>query len=175
MPIGGGNPVHNHSSGAQGGRSLASHIPPGVAVEYYGAGQPGANADDYLECNGQNVSRTTYANLFVAIGTTWGVGDGATTFTLPDRRRRVAVGAGGTGTATLGNAVGDSGGAEDVTLLIANLAAHSHKHGSPTGQPAGSGDPRNVGGSSVTSTTVGSDTAHNNLPPSIVCGIWIKT
>jgi len=40
----------------------------------------------WLECSGSAVSRTTYANLFAAIGTTWGVGDGSTTFNLPDLR-----------------------------------------------------------------------------------------
>lgn len=40
----------------------------------------------WLEANGSNVSRTTYASLFTAIGTSYGVGDGATTFTLPDYR-----------------------------------------------------------------------------------------
>lgn len=40
----------------------------------------------WLECNGAAVSRTTYAALFTAIGTTWGAGDGATTFNVPDLR-----------------------------------------------------------------------------------------
>lgn len=40
----------------------------------------------FLECDGSAVSRTTYANLFAAIGTVHGVGDGSTTFNLPDRR-----------------------------------------------------------------------------------------
>jgi microcystin-dependent protein len=39
---------------------------------------------EYLLCNGQNVSRTTYQNLFSRLGTTFGVGDGSTTFTLPN-------------------------------------------------------------------------------------------
>lgn len=40
----------------------------------------------FLKCNGAAISRTTYANLFAAIGTTFGVGDGSTTFNLPDLR-----------------------------------------------------------------------------------------
>ena len=40
----------------------------------------------YLECDGSNVSRTTYADLFAVIGTTWGAGDGSSTFALPDLR-----------------------------------------------------------------------------------------
>lgn len=47
----------------------------------------GANAPSgFLKCNGQLVSRTTYASLFAVIGTTYGAGDGATTFNLPDLR-----------------------------------------------------------------------------------------
>jgi microcystin-dependent protein len=42
--------------------------------------------DGWLECNGAAVSRTTYAALFAALGTTYGVGDGSTTFNLPDLR-----------------------------------------------------------------------------------------
>jgi microcystin-dependent protein len=40
----------------------------------------------YLECNGAAISRTTYISLFAAIGTTYGVGDGSTTFNVPDLR-----------------------------------------------------------------------------------------
>lgn len=47
----------------------------------------------YLTCNGAKVSRTTYSNLFAAIGTKWGTGDGSTTFTLPNLIGRVAWGA----------------------------------------------------------------------------------
>ena len=47
----------------------------------------GANAPSgFLKCNGQLVSRTTYASLFAVIGTTYGAGDGSTTFKLPDCR-----------------------------------------------------------------------------------------
>ncbi|MGA2480021.1 MAG: phage tail protein [Spirochaetia bacterium] len=48
----------------------------------------------WLACNGQAVSRTLYAALFQAIGTIWGVGDGSTTFNLPDLQEAAPVGAG---------------------------------------------------------------------------------
>lgn len=50
--------------------------------------------DGFLLCNGANVSRTDYADLFSVIGTTFGAGDGSTTFTLPDMRNRYPIGAG---------------------------------------------------------------------------------
>lgn len=73
---------------------LASFITPaGIIMPFAGAATPSG----WLECTGAAVSRTTYATLFAAIGTTWGAGDGSTTFNLPDMRGRTAVGA-GTGT-----------------------------------------------------------------------------
>ena len=50
----------------------------------------------FLECNGANVSRSTYSALFAIIGTTYGAGDGATTFGLPDLQDNVAMGKSGT-------------------------------------------------------------------------------
>lgn len=64
-------------------------MPAGTIVSYAGASVPAG----WLLCNGANVSRTTYANLFNAIGTRWGAGNGSTTFTLPDSDGRVLQGA----------------------------------------------------------------------------------
>ena len=64
-------------------------MPAGTIVSYAGASVPSG----WLLCNGANVSRTTYANLFNAIGTRWGAGDGSTTFALPDSDGRVLQGA----------------------------------------------------------------------------------
>lgn len=55
-------------------------LPAGTLMAYAGKTVP----DGWLLCNGAAVSRTTYARLFKAIGTTWGAGDGSTTFNLPD-------------------------------------------------------------------------------------------
>ena len=64
-------------------------MPAGTIVSYAGASVP----TGWLLCNGANVSRTTYENLFNAIGTRWGAGNGSTTFTLPDSDGRVLQGA----------------------------------------------------------------------------------
>lgn len=69
------------------------HMPPGVIMDYAGSSVP----TGWLECDGSAVSRTTYANLFAAVSTTWGAGDGATTFNVPDFRGRARIGK-GTGT-----------------------------------------------------------------------------
>ena len=67
------------------GAQLPPSVPPGVMVAFAGQTIP----DGWLICNGAAVSRTTYANLFAAIGTTYGAGDGSTTFNLPNPDGRV--------------------------------------------------------------------------------------
>jgi len=79
----------------------------------------------YLVCDGSLRSRTTYAGLFAAIGTTWGAGDGSTTFALPDMRGVAPVGA-GQGAGLTNRVLGTKFGAETVTLTLANMAAHTH-------------------------------------------------
>jgi hypothetical protein len=135
----------------------------------------------YLACDASAVSRTTYAALFNEIGTTWGVGDGSTTFNVPDFRRRTAVGSGGAGTGTLGNAVGNTGGEEAHALSIAELASHSHTptYNDITGIIGGGGSGLGPGGSSASSIglsigNTGSGTAHNTIQPSAVTTKMIK-
>lgn len=89
----------------------------GAVFEYACATAP----DGMLLCDGSAVSRTTYAKLFARIGTTWGAGDGSTTFNLPTRDKgRVGVGA---GTAASGTTftLGQTGGEEKHTLTKAEL------------------------------------------------------
>lgn len=62
--------------------SLKNALPSGIIAYFAGAHQP----TGWLKCNGAAVSRTTYAGIFAAIGTTYGAGDGSTTFNLPDLR-----------------------------------------------------------------------------------------
>ena len=141
------------------------------------ANDPGDSVGDYLECNGQNVSRTTYAALFAKWGVTWGAGDGSTTFTLLDARRRSPVGKGGTGTATLGNAVGNTGGEETHVLTVAELAAHAHgvndpTHGhgvsDPTHAHSGAVQTGNALGGSTTAVDSVSGTLQNRINSNIV-------
>lgn len=58
------------------------------------AGSSGAAPADWLICDGSAVSRTTYARLFTILGTTFGAGNGSTTFNLPDLRSRFPIGVG---------------------------------------------------------------------------------
>jgi len=78
----------------------------------------GTAPSGWLLCAGAAVNRTTYAALFAVIGTTFGVGDGSTTFNLPDYTNRMPY----------GTTVGSTGGSATTTLITANLPAHTHNN-----------------------------------------------
>jgi microcystin-dependent protein len=87
----------------------------------------------FLECNGTAVSRSTYATLFAVIGTTYGSGNGSTTFTLPDLQDNTPIGksptkalasTGGSNTATSTGNIGGS--AANTTLTSPQLPSHAH-------------------------------------------------
>jgi microcystin-dependent protein len=79
----------------------------------------------WLICNGDAVSRSAYNNLFKVIGTTYGVGNSNTTFTLPDMRGRCPIGV-GTGASLTARTLGSNVGAETATLAQVNLPSHTH-------------------------------------------------
>lgn len=101
---------------------------------------------DWLECDGSDVSRTTYADLFAAIGTTFGNGDGSTTFGLPDLRGEFVRGwDNGKGTDS-GRTFGSS----------QDDAMQGHEHSIDySGQLVGGGGGYNLQGSGSTTTTDG--------------------
>lgn len=93
------------------------------------AGQTVPNG--WLECDGSAISRADYPILFDAIGTLWGAGDGSTTFNLPNLNGRVPVGYDSTQTEF--DTVGETGGANTVTLDTTMIPAHTHGNKSLTG------------------------------------------
>lgn len=74
----------------------------------------------FLMCDGSAVSRTTYANLYAAIGDLYGAGDGSTTFNLPDLSGRVVIGA------DSNHALASSGGEETHSLTSSEIPSHTH-------------------------------------------------
>jgi microcystin-dependent protein len=97
-------------------------FPPGSIMDFAGTSAPAG----FLLCDGSAVSRTTYSALFAAIGVVWGVGDGSTTFNVPDARGRSAIGA-GTGTGLTTRTVGTQNiGGETQLLTTAQIPGHTH-------------------------------------------------
>jgi microcystin-dependent protein len=101
--------------GGGGGTPTVERLP-GEMVMYGGAAAP----TGWLICDGTPVNRSVYAALYAVLGTSYGAGDGETTFNLPNLSGKVPYGVDGS------NARGATGGANTKTLLTANLPAHTH-------------------------------------------------
>lgn len=164
-----------------------SGVPAGVVSDFAGSSAP----TGWLMCYGQAVSRTTYADLYAAIGVTFGSGDGTSTFNLPDCRGRISAGKddmGGTSANRLtgltggvnGDGLGNTGGAEAVTLSTSEMPSHSHNFfyygtgSTGTSRPNGTNSSTVVAGSLATSSSGGGG-SHNNVQPTIIFNKIIKT
>lgn len=140
LPVDDGTADQVLTTNGSGVLNWQTFLPPGMLLPYAGSSTPSG----FLLCDGTAVSRTTYASLFAAVGTLWGVGDGSTTFNVPNLSRRTLAGSGGASTGTLGNTTGSTGGAE-------TLPAHDHAVGTLAN-----------GTSSVSGTVGGSDGTHTH-------------
>jgi microcystin-dependent protein len=150
--------------------SISTAVPAGVITQFGGSTAPAG----WKLCDGTAYSRTvTYNALFDAIGTTYGSGDGSTTFNVPNLKGRVPVGFDASQSEF--DALAETGGAKTHTLTTAEMPAHTHSSlqlgnaGGSTGIP--------VTGTVTTDTTTGSTGgggAHNNLQPYIVVNYIIK-
>jgi len=174
-------------------------VPAGVIMDYAGATAP----DQWLLCNGAAVSRSTYSALFTAIGTTFGNGDGTTTFNLPDKRGRVAIGA-GTGSGLTKRSLAETVGTETHLLAANEMPVHTHiqnahthiqnqhrhtmemdysdSNGPYTQGSAGTANgPINTNyttptnqNTTATNQNTGGGAVHNNMQPSLVLNSIIK-
>jgi hypothetical protein len=142
----------------------AAATPSGAVLAFAGAGAP----TGFLFCDGALVSRTTYAALFAVVGTTYGAGDGSTTFGLPDYRGRVLVGLNSGGPALINN-IGDNDG-----RVVANRnISHHHSQDGQTFQVNGAGGTGGAGSLSAEATT--GDANNPDYPAFQVIGWIIKT
>ncbi|MBR0780465.1 phage tail protein [Bradyrhizobium iriomotense] len=171
------------------------NIPIGASIDFWGSIAPNSS---FALMYGQAISRTTYAALFSLLGTTYGAGDGSTTFNIPDLRGRVVAGRddmGGPAASRLTSSyfggipssLGAVGGLENHTLTSAQMPTHSHGVTDPghthtytqsaafgaSGSGAGINGATTGGatGSSTTGITIqnaGSGGAHNNVQPTII-------
>ena len=159
-------------------------------IQMYGAASAPTG---WLLCNGAAVSRSTYATLFALIGTTYGAGDGSSTFNVPDMRDKFPVGSGST------YALNATGGSADSTLpshthtATVTDSGHFHLEGSTvqygvttsTARGNRSGDTESSGksfntesattGITVANSTEGSSPTNTNLPPYRGINFIIKT
>jgi microcystin-dependent protein len=158
-------------------------VPSGAILDFAGSAAP----TGWLLCDGTAVSRATYAALYAVISTTYGAGDGSSTFNLPNFKGRVALGVGdSTAAGHTSHTLASSGGEETHVLTKAELpASRLNVMVNPTPDAlyldnVASG----VGKFGINSATtgpalltepMGSGTAHNNLPPFLTVTKIIKT
>lgn len=100
---------------------VRSAMPVGSMTAYVGTTAPDSS---WVVCNGAAISRTTYSALYALIGTTYGAGDGSTTFNVPDLRSRVIAGFDSTNGSF--DVLGETGGAETHALTGAETGSHTH-------------------------------------------------
>lgn len=155
--------------------------------------------DGWLLCDGSAVSRTTYADLFAAIGVTYGAGDGSTTFNVPFFSGRVMVAA-GAGYGLTPRVLATGGGAEQHQLDVDELPSHTHgsagdhshtppdptkdfvihKAGAGVDFVTVAGNIKSTNGSTSTAgahthAAVGADQPFDIMPPFGVASLLIKT
>lgn len=196
--------VYNNSDAVFYLRGFAGNpynVPLAGGMLFFGTTAPNSS---FVFPFGQAVSRTTYATLFALTSTTYGVGDGSTTFNLPDLRGRVPAGKDNMGGSTAsrltnagsgitGTTLGAVGGAETVTLVTANLPPYTPagsvpvsggsnvavSNGVSINSSAGAGTVTITGVANVTASFSGTaqggtSTPVNKMPPALVCNYIMR-
>ena len=153
-------------------------LPVGAIIPYSGSTIP----TNFLLADGSAVSRTTYSELFEAIGTTYGAGDGSTTFNLPNLKGKVPVGRDSSDTSF--DVLGETGGEKTHQLTVNEMPSHAHDtpiHSGGSqgllgfmGLTNGSSSTTLSGGSTFGVKNTGGSQAHNNLQPYITQNYIIK-
>ncbi len=144
----------------------------GVVTPYAGSSAP----TGWLIADGSAISRATYVDLFTLVGTTYGAGNGTTTFNLPNLKGKVPVGRDAAQTEF--DTLSETGGAKTHTLITAEMPSHTHSYSykGALDKPEGTAGAFAASKDVVNTTTgsTGGDGAHNNLQPYIVLNYIIK-
>lgn len=159
MPTSRGANYDALTSNGAGAASFASVPPVGSVIMFGGSTAP----NGYLLCNGQAVSRTTYATLFAIIGTAYGAGDGSTTFNVPDMRSRFASGI-GNGPGLTSVTRGATGGQESISQVPPHnhgVTDPGHPHTNTLSDP---GHNHTLGYTPVVNGLYTQDAAMDNFP-----------
>jgi|TARA_R110000796_G_scaffold85460_3_gene185444 microcystin-dependent protein len=129
----------------------------------------GSVPSGFLECNGAAVSRSTYSALFAVVSTTYGAGDGSSTFNLPNLADNIPMGKSGTkalastGGANTVAASGTVGGSTaNATLSVAQLASHSHEVQGQTQGTQNHATLSTYGGGQIITLATGSGQGHSH-------------
>lgn len=162
--------------------SSGGKVPIGALMPYAGLATPAG----WLLCKGQSLARSSYPDLYAAIGTLYGAED-STHFSIPDLRTRVPVGV-SDNHATFGQ-MGSNGGEASHFLTVREMPSHTHVLKGKGTSFTGGVEKTNLGGGSgwttVTNYTgagspnleaapTGGGSAHNNMPPYIVLNYIIR-
>lgn len=128
-------------------------VPPGMVISYAGQTVPSG----YLECDGSAINRILYSDLFSVIGTSFGIGNGSTTFNVPDLRGEFVRG--------WDNGKGTDAGRLFGSFQADEIRAHNHSgvSGPPTGNLSGGGNRGSDTGVYTTNSTGGSETRPRNI------------
>ena len=134
---------------------------------------------NWLLCDGREISRTDYAQLYNVIGTRYGVGDGSTTFNLPNMKGRVPVGLDASQTEF--DTLGETGGEKTHTLTVSEMPSHKHtvaanSLGASATTVVASGSNATVGNpvGEISISNTGGGQPHNILQPYLVQKYIIK-
>jgi len=151
---------------------FSTAVPTGAVLAWTTATAP----TGFVLCNGAAISRSNFTELFTVIGTTYGTGDGSTTFNVPNLQGRVPVGFDSTQVEF--DVLAETGGAKTHTLTTAETPAHTHTtpmgRGNVGGTASGGDTVVTYNNTDVTGSTGGGG-AHNNLQPYLVLYYIIKT
>lgn len=152
-------------------------VPVGTVLPFCGA--QASIPTNFLPCDGREVSRLTYSNLFSVIGVGYGTPSSGSLFKLPDLRGRVIIGR------DVGvDPLGDTSGTETVALTLTQLPSHTHSYddilfavgaaGSETGGDGATDANNQYTSTSRATTSIGSGQAHSNMQPSMAMNYMIR-